>query len=83
MKLKIPSRAQRSNATGRKCRAEYVKVLSIYGGKKEAISRHDDTTKYVIGKTVRCDMWNPDRWVECGGGIHFFLTRKEAEDLEL
>jgi hypothetical protein len=28
---------------------------------------------------VRCDKWNEDRWIECGGGIHFFLTRIEAE----
>jgi hypothetical protein len=22
---------------------------------------------------------NPDRWQECAGGIHFFITREEAE----
>jgi hypothetical protein len=27
---------------------------------------------------VRCDTWNEDRWTECGGGIHFYLTREEA-----
>jgi len=28
---------------------------------------------------VRCDKWDDDRWNECSGGIHFFLTRAEAE----
>ena len=23
--------------------------------------------------------WEEDRWIECGGGIHHFLTRTEAE----
>ncbi len=79
VKLLIPSKAKRSNGSGRKCRAEFAKVLEIIGGKK-AISLHDSVTEYKVGKTVKCDKWNEDRWEECGGGIHFFITRKEAED---
>jgi hypothetical protein len=30
-------------------------------------------------KTVVCDVWGEGRWVECAGGIHFFITRAEAE----
>lgn len=29
---------------------------------------------------VRADKYNDDPRVECTGGIHFFLTRQEAEE---
>ena len=78
VKLEIPSEAKRSNATGRKCRAEYVKVLELFGG-DVGISQHDGKTEYRVGEIVRCDKWDDVRWNECSGGIHFFLTRLEAE----
>jgi hypothetical protein len=77
VRLFIPSRARRSNSTGRKCRAERAKVLEVIGAEK-GISQYDGTTVYEVGKWVYCDKWNEDRWVECGG-IHFFITRTEAE----
>jgi hypothetical protein len=40
VKLEIPAEAKRSNATGRKCRAEYAKVIEIIGD-DIAISQHD------------------------------------------
>ena len=79
VKLMVGKNAKRSNATGRKCRAEYVKVLEVIGA-EFGTSKHDRHTEYRVGKIVRCDKWNEDRWVECGGGIHFFLTRIEAEN---
>jgi len=79
VKVIIGRNAKRSNATGRKCRAEYVKVLEVFGA-EVGISQHDSATEYRVGKIVRCDKWNEDRWTECGGGIHFFLTRTEAEN---
>jgi hypothetical protein len=78
VKVKIPAKAKRSNATGRKCRAEYVKVLEVYGA-DQAISQYNDKTIYKVGKTVKCDKWNENRWEECSGGIHFFITKLEAE----
>jgi hypothetical protein len=78
VKLLIPQNAKRSNATGRKCRAEYAVVLRIFNG-SEGTSQWDGKTTYRKGETVRCSEWNADRWVECGGGIHFYLTREEAE----
>jgi hypothetical protein len=78
VKIKIQENAKRSNSTGRKCRAEYVKVLEVIGAEK-GISAHDYKTTYRIGKTVRCNKWEENRWLECAGGIHFFLTRAEAE----
>ena len=78
VKLQIPAKAKRSNATGRKCRAEYVKVLEVYGDEVE-ISQHNNATGYHKGKIVKCDKWDVNRWEECSGGIHFFITKEEAE----
>jgi hypothetical protein len=89
VKLLIPKEAKRSNATGRKCRAEYVEVLDlIYGNDKrkkveKAISSHDKKTEYKKGETVKCDKWDKERFNECSGGIHFFITREEAEDYNI
>ena len=75
-KLRIPAEAKRSNATGRKCRAEYAVVLEGNG-----FSQHDPGFEYRVGETVRPrEPFDDDRWNECASGIHFFLTRQEAED---
>jgi hypothetical protein len=79
VKLLIPAEARRSNATGRKCRAEFAKVLQVLGA-DVGVSMHDQKTEYRVGETVRCDTWGEDRWQECAGGIHHFITRKEALD---
>ena len=78
VKLRIPAAAARSNATGRKCRAEYAEVLEVLGA-EEAFSAHDPSVVYRAGETVHADHWSEDWAVECGGGIHFFITREEAE----
>lgn len=79
VKLQIPAKAKRSSATSRKCRAEFVEVLEVIGA-DIGISRHDGVTAYKKGEIVKCDKWEGDRWIECGGGINFFITRKEAEE---
>jgi hypothetical protein len=61
---------------GRKCRAEYVKVLAAPA---EAFDTHTKRTAYIAGQIVRPDAYDPDPKVECTHGIHFFLTREEAE----
>src|SRR5208337_4512296 len=74
-KLLIPAAAKRSNATGRKCRAEYAIVL---GG--EGVSQYDASFVYKVGETVQPrEPFDEDRWNECASGIHFFVTRREAE----
>ena len=82
--LELPANAARSNATGRKCRAEYAIVLSLpeVKGKEieEAHSLYDPSFVYRKGETVHpLTPWCEDRWQECASGIHFFLTREEAE----
>jgi hypothetical protein len=78
VKLQIPAKAKRSHAFGRKCRAEYAKVLHIYGA-TEAVSAYDQTFVYRKGEIVRPDKWDDDWTDECSSGVHFFITREEAE----
>lgn len=78
VKLRIPENAKRSNAFGRKCRAEFVDVLEVVG-ESPAISKHHSSTVYHVGTRVVCDSWCDDFTRESAGGIHFFITREEAE----
>ncbi len=79
VKLLIPKEAKRSSAFGRKCRAEYAQVLEIYGA-SEAISKEKADFIYRVGETVKPDKWD-DNWMEeCSHGIHFFITKIEAEN---
>ena len=82
VKLLVPAKAKRSHAWGRKCRAEYVKVLAVEkDGKavKEGKSQHDQgKTVYRKGKIVKPDSWCDDYTQECAAGIHFFITKEEA-----
>ena len=79
VKLSVPAEAKRSHAFGRKCRAEFVKVLEVIGADK-GVSQHDPKYTYSAGETVKCDEWCEDWQQECAGGIHFFITREEAQD---
>jgi len=84
-KLRIPEEAKRTiSLIGRKCRAEYVEVLAITGldGAEisEQVGMHDALLRYIVGQTVRPDKYDDDIRIDCTHGIHFFLTRKEAEE---
>jgi hypothetical protein len=57
-------------------------VLEILGagGKSQLQGKAKyDGTHYVVGETVVADKYDPNPRVECSGGIHFFMTRAEAE----
>ncbi|MCB0227283.1 MAG: pentapeptide repeat-containing protein, partial [Anaerolineae bacterium] len=60
VKLSIPTDARRSNASGRKCRAEFADVIETIGG-DVGISQHDGKTEYRVGARVTCDNWCEDR----------------------
>jgi hypothetical protein len=79
VKLLIPENAKRTHAFGRKCRAEYADVLEVIGA-DEGVSQHDCTLVYSVGKRVTPDVWCDDWAKECAGGIHFYITRLEAEN---
>ena len=78
VKLRIPEAAKRSHAFGRKCRAEYADVVEVIGA-DVGISKHDSSTEYRVGQRVIPDRFD-ENWAEdCSSGIHFFITRLEAE----
>jgi hypothetical protein len=79
VKLIIPAEAKRSNSTTKKCRAEYATVIEVFGG-EVGVSKHDDKTTYKVGDVVKPDSFDDSWWKECAPGIHFFLTREEAEE---
>ena len=84
IKLSIPADAKRSHAFGRKCRAEFADVLEISNGGKSALNgTHDKKIEYKVGERVTADKWDENFQNECSHGIHFFITRIEAEDWSL
>ena len=83
VKLRIPVDAKRSNATWRKCRAEFVDVLEVIGAEVgySKIPAGGEKLEYRVGQRVRCvQPFDTNRWNECSSGIHFYITREEAEN---
>ena len=79
VKLRIPEAAKRSHAFGRKCRAQYADVIEVIGA-KVGISSHDGVTEYRVGARITPDSFD-DNWAkECSHGVHFYITRIEAEN---
>jgi hypothetical protein len=73
-KLRVPEDATRvGGLVGRKCRAAFADVLEGEGKAKY------DGLQYTTGKRVLPDNFDPNPLVECSYGIHFFITRQEAE----
>ena len=87
VKLLIPADAQRSNATGRKCRASKARVLDLQDKQGNSLppdttaySGHDTDFTYKKGETIHVKDFDTNRWKECAPGIHFFITRIEAAE---
>jgi hypothetical protein len=84
LKLEILVGAKRtSSLIGRKCRASKVRVLEAFGVKADQTefhSCHDADFVYRLGEIAEAPNYCGDIRVECTGGIHFFMTRKEAEE---
>lgn len=84
VKLMITEDAKRSSGTTRKCRCNKAKVLDItnFDGTKHYNTAHSikcSEFTYNIGEIVESD-FDENRWLDCGKGIHFFITRREAID---
>lgn len=75
--LKIPRGAIVFSINGTKCRTNKAKVIAIDGAKK-AISYYGDMSYYVGDEFTIYD-FNCVYNHQCGKGIHFFMTREEAE----
>jgi hypothetical protein len=77
IKIRILKDAKRvTSLVSRKVRASKVKVLSGNAGP----SMHDPRFVYEIGKVLEVPDFDDDIRVECTRGIHFFMTRAEAEE---
>ncbi|KRK65338.1 pentapeptide repeat-containing protein [Companilactobacillus tucceti DSM 20183] len=84
VKLLIPADAKRTSATANSCRCDKAKVMTIddmYTDDiyQDAISYVDPNFVYRVGHMVVAKNFNPNRWDDSTGGIHFWMTRKEAE----
>lgn len=87
VKLLIPADAQRSNSTGRKCRASKAQVLDLQDKQGNSLppdstahSSYDPDFIYKKGETMHVEDFDTNRWNECAPGIHFFITRIEAAE---
>ena len=84
VKLEIPEDAKRSSATTGKCRADKAKVLEIQNKDGSTADVTEVTSErggvYKVGEMIYPDSFDECRWHECSNGIHFFVTRMEAED---
>lgn len=85
IKLLIPSDAKRVSSTMNCCRCDKAKVLEIknFDGTKfydEAWSTVVEDFCYKLGEWVYAKNFNPDRWYDSTGGIHFWMTEKEAKN---
>lgn len=84
VKLEIPADAQRSSATGRKCRCDKAKVIEIQeldgspSELTEVASGYDRNFVYRVGEIAEEPKYDEDRWKECAPGIHFFINRQDA-----
>lgn len=76
--VKLLITGKRSSATSRKCRCSEAKVLEVIG-EEEGISKKDASFVYRVGETLTIADFDEDRWNECSTGIHFFITKAEAE----
>ena len=79
VKLRIPEAAKRSHAFGRKCRAEFADVLEVIGA-EVGISSHDGKTEYRAGSRIVPDSFDENWTEECSHGVHFFISKIEAEN---
>lgn len=75
--LLIPADAMRTaTLVGNKCRASRAIVIEGSGGRGATRGG----VHYTTGAEVYPDGYHADILVECTHGIHFFMTRKEAEE---
>ena len=86
IKMLIPEQAKRVNAlSSRKCRAEFADILEITRiSTKEKVGYvcggHDPKFIYTLNNRTFPDSYNDSCLEECTNGIHFFITKIEAEE---
>ena len=76
--LLIPRGAIVFSINGNKCRTNKAKVIAIDGA-DVAYSTYNGMS-YHVGDEFTIYDFNCEYNIECGAGIHFFMTREEAEN---
>ena len=76
--LEIPIGAKVFSINKNKRRANKAKVIDMQG-ETELSSMYNTNFKYHVGDEIEITDFDDRYNVECSTGIHFFLTRKEAE----
>ena len=52
----------------------------ISGAEKAFTNAHGPQTVYRVGERIHPDEWDENWMEECSHGIHFYITRLEAEN---
>ena len=76
--LEIPIGAKVFSINNNKRRTNKAKVIDMQG-ETELSSMRDASFKYHVGDEIEIEDFDERYNVECGAGVHFFLTRKESE----
>ena len=78
----IPDDAKRLSGTGRLCRSDKMKVLSITNldGIDAGFEAYVGRKVYCKGAEYNAPSFDDNRWNMDGNAFHFFLTREEAEN---
>lgn len=82
--LKITKDSLRSSSTSLKCRCSKAKVIRFEDLKGNVLhdteikSDYDKSFIYKIGRIVKVNNFDTDRWNECSSGIHFFMNKQMA-----
>ena len=76
--LEIPVGAKVFSINNNKRRTNKAKVIDMQGETK-LNSKYDTNFKYHVGEEIEITNFDERYNIECGEGIHFFLTREEAE----
>ena len=77
--LEMPIGAKIFSINNKKRRTNKAKVIDMQG-ETELSSMYDADFKYHVGDEIEIKDFDENYNVECGAGIHFFLTREEAEE---
>ena len=77
--LEIPIGAKVFSINNKKRRTNKCKVIDMQG-ETELSSYYDANFKYHVGDEIEIEDFDENYNVECEAGIHFFLTRDEAEN---
>jgi uncharacterized protein YjbI with pentapeptide repeats len=87
LRLEIPADAARtSNLKNRKCRSAAALVVAVEDLEGNPIAEpgplvgyHQKQFTYTVGALAQVDDFDPDPREDCTKGIHWFITRREAQ----